>query len=94
MKKPRNINPTKPGEMLEQEFLIPLNMTQSALAAKLGCAPRVVNKICRNKRSSSAAMACKILEVFKNTPEFWLNMQMANDLWEVWLKYQNEKKAG
>jgi antitoxin HigA-1 len=94
MKKPHNINPTKPGEMLELEFLIPMKMTQSALAAKLGCAPRVVNEICRNKRGISAVMAYRLSEVFKNSPEFWLNMQMANDLWDAWLFLQAERKAG
>ena len=94
MKKPHNINPTKPGDMLQEEFLIPLKMRQTALAEKIGCAPRVVNEICRNKRGISATMAIKLSEVFKNTPEFWLNMQMANDLWDAWVQLQKERKAG
>ena len=94
MKKPHNVNPTKPGDMLQEEFLIPLGMSQTALAAKLGCAPRVVNEICRNKRGISATMAIKLSEVFKNTPEFWLNMQMANDLWDAWVELQKQRKAG
>ena len=93
MKKPHNVNPTKPGDMLQEEFLIPLKMSQTALAERLGCAPRVVNEICRNKRGISATMALKLSEVFKNTPEFWLNMQMANDLWEAWIRLQKERKA-
>jgi len=52
-----------------------------------------VNEICRNKRGISATMALKLSEVFKNTPEFWLNMQMANDLWEAWIRLQKERKA-
>lgn len=93
MKKPHNIKPTKPGDMLQEEFLIPLKMTQTGLAEKIGCAPRVINEICRNKRGISAVMAFKLADVFKNTPEFWLNMQMANDLWEAWVQLQSERKV-
>lgn len=94
MKKPHNINPTKPGDMLQEEFLTPMGMSQTALAEKLGCAPRVVNEICRNKRGISATMALKLSDVFKNSPEYWLNMQMANDLWDAWVGLQKERKAG
>lgn len=94
MKKLHNVSPTKPGDMLQEEFLNPLGMSQTALAEKLGCAPRVVNEICRNKRGISAIMAIKLSEVFKNTPEFWLNMQMANDLWDAWVQLQKERKVG
>ena len=93
MKKPHNIKPTKPGTILQEEFLIPFHMTQTALAKKMGCSPRVINEICRNKRGISPMMALKLANVFKNTPEFWLNMQMANDLWDAWVQLQNERKA-
>lgn len=91
MKKPHNIKPTKPGDMLREEFLIPLKLTQTGLAEKIGCAPRVINEICRNKRGISAVMAFKLADVFKITAEFWLNMQMANDLWDAWVQLQRDR---
>jgi addiction module HigA family antidote len=59
MKKPRNPHPTMPGEMLTEEFLIPLGLTQTALAEKLGCAPRSIIEICNGKRTTSPLMATR-----------------------------------
>jgi addiction module HigA family antidote len=93
MMKPRIPDPTPVGEMLEEEFLLPLGMTQSELARRLGCAPRVVNEICRGKRGISAVMALKLGHVFKNSPEFWMNLQQANDLWKAWCDHKETKRA-
>jgi len=93
MRKPQIPDPTPVGEMLEEEFLKPLAMTQSELARKLGCSPRVVNEICRGRRGVSATMALKLSQVFKNSPEFWMNLQQASDLWEAWLRLKDTKKA-
>ncbi|NBO39761.1 addiction module antidote protein, HigA family [bacterium] len=93
MKKPRNPHPTMPGEMLSEEFLIPLGLTQTALAEKLGCAPRSVNEICNGKRAISPLMAMRLAEVFDNTPEFWMNLQTAWDLWKEWEKHARKKRT-
>lgn len=93
MKKPRNPHPTMPGEMLTEEFLIPLGLTQTALAEKLGCAPRSVNEICNGKRAISPLMAMRLAEVLDNTPEFWMNLQTAWDLWKEWEKHVRKKRT-
>jgi len=84
MKKPRIPHPTMPGEILTEEFLLPLKLTQTALAAKLGTSPRAINEICNGKRAISPLMAMRLAEVFDNTPEFWMNLQTAWDLWKEW----------
>jgi addiction module HigA family antidote len=72
--------PTAPGEILEEEFLRPLNMTQKQLADHLGCDVKVVNRIVNNKTSISAEMAIKLSSTFGTSPEFWLNAQQAVDI--------------
>ena len=86
--KPRVPHPTLPGEMLTEEFLVPMQLTQVALAKKMGCAPRTVNEICNGKRAITPRVAIQLASVFKNTPEFWLNLQMAWDLWKEWEKLE------
>ena len=75
--------PTAPGEILEEEFLRPLNVTQKRLANHLGCDVKVVNRIVNNKTSISAEMAVKLSSAFGNTPEFWLNAQQAVDIYRA-----------
>ena len=84
MKKPRIPHPTHPGEMLTEEFLVPLEMTQTDLAQKIGISPRAINEICNGKRAISPLMAMLMAEVFDNTPEFWMNLQTSWDLWKEW----------
>jgi addiction module HigA family antidote len=93
MKKPRIPHPTLPGEMLTEEFLVPLAMTQTELAQKIGVAPRSVNEICNGKRAISPLMAMRLADVFDNTPEFWMNLQTAWDLWKEWEKSQRKRSA-
>jgi len=75
--------PTAPGEILEEEFLRPLNMTQKQLADHLGCDVKVVNRIVNNKTSISAEMAIKLSSTFGTSPEFWLNAQQAVDIYRA-----------
>jgi addiction module HigA family antidote len=72
--------PTSPGEILREEFLVPLELTQRALADSLGCDVKVVNRIVNGRTSVSAEMAIKLGAAFRTTPEFWLNAQKAVDL--------------
>jgi len=80
--------PTTPGEILDEEYLAPLGMTQKELADHLGCDIKVINRIVNGRTSVSAAMAVKLGAAFRTTPEFWLNAQKAVDL------YRAEKKLG
>ena len=78
--KPRRRNPTTPGEILREEFLMPLRMTQRRLADHLGYDIKVVNRIVNGRTSVTAEMALKLGAAFSTTPEFWLNAQKAVDL--------------
>lgn len=75
--------PTSPGEILKEEFLLPLGMTQKQLAEHLGCDLKVVNRVVNERTSVSAEMALKLGATFRTTPEFWLNAQKAIDLFHA-----------
>ena len=76
----RRRKPTGPGEILREEFLIPLDLTQKQLADHLGCDVKVVNRIVNGRASVGAEMALKLAAAFRTTPDFWLNAQKAVDL--------------
>lgn len=75
--------PTTPGEILNEEFLKPLGITQKQLAEHLGCDYKVVNRIVNERASVTPEMAIKLAAAFNMTPDFWLNAQMAVDLWTL-----------
>ena len=75
--------PTPPGEILNEEFLVPLEMTQKELADHIGCDVKVINRIINERTSVTAEMALKLGAAFKTTAEFWLNAQKAIDLFEA-----------
>jgi addiction module HigA family antidote len=76
----RRREPTTPGEILREEFLIPLSLTQEQLADHLGCDVKVINRIVNGRSSVTAEMALKLGATFRISPEFWLNAQKAVDL--------------
>jgi antitoxin HigA-1 len=75
--------PTAPGEILNEEFLKPMNLTQKQLADHLRCDIKVVNRIINGRTSVTAEMALKLASAFKTTPDFWLNAQKAVDIYEA-----------
>ncbi len=79
----RRRTPTGPGEILSEEFLIPLGMTQKQLADHLGCDVKVVNRLVNGRTSVSAEMALKLGATFRTSAEFWLNAQKAVDLFRA-----------
>lgn len=79
----RRRKPTTPGEILREEFLVPLGMTQKVLADHLGCDLKVVNRIVNGRSAVTAEMALKLGAAFRTSPEFWMNAQKAVDLWEA-----------
>jgi addiction module HigA family antidote len=79
----RQRKPTSPGEILREEFLVPLGMTQKRLADHLGYDLKVVNRVVNERTSVSAEMALKLGATFRTTPEFWLNAQKALDLYKA-----------
>jgi addiction module HigA family antidote len=76
----RRREPTSPGEILREEFLLPLGMTQKELADHIGCDVKVINRIVNGRTSVSAEMALKLGATFRTSPGFWLNAQKAVDL--------------
>lgn len=80
----RSRKPTSVGEMLKEEFLIPLGLTQKQFADHLKVDIKTINRIVNNKTSLNAIMSLKISASLGTTPEFWMNLQNANDLWELY----------
>ena len=71
------------GEILIEEFMQPLGLTQAALAEAMGVQRKHVNELCNNRRNVTAATALILARVFGNSPDFWLNVQRRSDLWEA-----------
>lgn len=77
---PKSRVPTHPGEVLLEEFLVPLGQTQVALAEHLGVPTQRVNELVRGKRGVTPETAWLLAQAFSTSPEFWLNLQTAYDL--------------
>ncbi len=77
---PENRVPTHPGEILREEFLVPLGQTQVALAAHLRVPLQRINELVRGKRGVTPETAWLLAQALNTTPEFWLNLQAAHDL--------------
>jgi addiction module HigA family antidote len=75
--------PITVGEILVEEFMQPLELTQAALAKAMGVQRKHVNELCNNRRNVTAATALILARVFGNSPDFWLNVQRRSDLWEA-----------
>lgn len=80
---PKNRAPTTPGEVLQQEFLEPLNLTQAAFAKRIGMTVQTVNQLVNGKRSITAQTALLLARELETTPEFWMNLQNQVDLWHA-----------
>lgn len=77
---PEHRIPTHPGAILSQEFLVPLGISQVALAAHLGVPVQRINELVRGKRGITPQTAWLLASALNTTPEFWLNLQSAHDL--------------
>ncbi len=76
----RRLTPIHPGEILLEEFMKPLELSQNALARDLGVDPGTVNQIVNGKRAITAIMALRLARYFGMTPGFWMNLQTRYDL--------------
>ena len=81
--------PTHPGAVLREDILPELGITQSTFAEHLGVSRLKVSEILHEKRSLTAEMAVLISKVIGGSPESWLRMQEALDLWEVQVKFKS-----
>jgi addiction module HigA family antidote len=75
--------PASVGEILVDEFMEPLDLTQSRLAEAMGVPRKHVNELCNGRRTVTADTALMLARVFGNSADFWLNVQRRNDLWEA-----------
>ena len=78
--------PTHPGEMLREEFLVPLEITQSALAKALHTSFRAINELVNEKRGITTEMALKLSRYFGTSAQMWLNLQNEFDLYKTMQK--------
>ena len=80
---PRHRKPTHPGEILLQEFLGPMDLSQVELARRMGVPVQRVNTLINGKRDMTAETAILLSRVLKTTAEFWMNLQDVCDLYEA-----------
>ena len=76
----QKLNPIHPGEVLHEEFLKPMILSQNRLALALGVPARRINEIVLGKRGISANTALRLSKYFGNSAQFWLGLQMDYDL--------------
>ena len=79
---PSKSRPTHPGLILREQYLSVMGISQKRLALMLGVSRRTVSEIVNARRSVTPDMAHRLARVFKNSPEFWLNLQQAVDIWD------------
>ena len=87
---PENRIPTHPGEVLLEEFLKPMGITQRRLAKHMGVSVQRVNEIVRGKRGVTAETAWLLSDTFGTTPSFWVNLQSSHDL----AKFRPDRSIG
>lgn len=80
---PKHRSPTPPGEILLEEFLKPARMTQGALAERMRVSIQRVNLLVNGRRAVTPETAILLARALKTTPELWMNLQTAFDLWHA-----------
>jgi addiction module HigA family antidote len=80
---PTHLPPTHPGEMLREEFLVPLGVTQSAFAARLGVSFPRLNEVINGKRAVTPDTSLRLARVLGMSADFWLGLQQDWDLWHA-----------
>jgi addiction module HigA family antidote len=86
MKRP----PTHPGEMLLEEFLRPLGMSQADAARRMRISANRLNELIRKKRGVTAQTALSLADLLHTSPEFWLNLQTS---WDLWPAYRADRRS-
>src|SRR5512136_2062667 len=76
----KDLKPVHPGEVLLEEFLLPMHLSQNRLALDIGVPPRRINEIVLGKRSVTADTEPRLGGYFRMSPKFWLGLQMDHDL--------------
>ena len=76
--------PTHPGEFIKEEILKELSMTQEQLAKEIGVSRKTINQLVNEKRGISVDIALQIGRFTNTSPEMWLNLQAAVDIWDAY----------
>jgi antitoxin HigA-1 len=84
---PTHRPPTHPGEMLREEFLVPMGLTQKELADAIHVPYQRINEIINGKRGITASTALRLAKFFSISSDFWLNVQVR---WDLYHAYQSE----
>ena len=83
MENRRARKPTHPGELIREDLLPETGISQTDLAGLIGVSRRTISEIIHERRRLTPDIAFRLAKVFNSTPEMWLNMQQAVDLWEA-----------
>ena len=83
--------PTHPGEVLAEEFLRPLGLSQAEAARRMRMSTNRLNELVRGKRGVTAATAIRLASLLGTSPELWLNLQTT---WDLWQAYRLERRRG
>ena len=75
--------PATVGEILVEEFMQPMGLTQATLAEAMGVQRKHVNELCNDRRTVTAPTEVILARVFGNSPDFWINVQRHCDLWDA-----------
>ena len=92
LKKNLKLLPIHPGDILLNEFLIPMEISQYRIAKDINVPPRRINEIVHGKRSVTADTALRLAEYFKMSPDFWMNLQFRYDMDIAILEFSEEIK--
>jgi addiction module HigA family antidote len=84
--------PASVGEILTEEFMEPMGLTQGALAKAMGVQRKHVNELCNGRRNVTAPTALILARVFGNSPDFWLNVQRRSDLWKAMHSHRERRR--
>lgn len=92
MRVPTNRPPTHPGEMLVEEFLTPLSLTQRQLADSINVPYQRVNELANGRRGVTPSTALRLAKYFGNSADFWMNLQLRWDLYHA--QHDEAKELG
>ena len=90
MESRRTRKPTSPGELIREDLLPETRISQTELARLIGVSRRTISEIIHERRRVTPDIAFRLARVFNSTPEMWMNLQQAVDLWEADKNHRRE----